>query len=941
MSDFPAGGKIYKNLIEYPLPDVDGVQDVVVNTVPLTDNFGMASRDFFNNFYSTYFYIGATSLEGVIRQIYDEVMAPPREVTSIREIAIIAHASAKGIKLPVLANISGPDQAIYQFITPKSLMQLQKDFLAGKFADFNNKRKAVIKYLTKESWITIRCCNFGQNTDGLYALYSFFGGLANVYAPKVYQYFGTVPISLRSISIDPVTQTKAFHDVPLRFGNHLMVHDHLVRQRFFPKDNHTPDRKDKVVESLINPGKFSEPFELARKNTGDTTSAEALVYDALITALNAKTISPYLIQQFDQAGFTLTAGAAVTNDLDNFNWKIYDIVTHEQVDYKIIYYISADLPVSGSVSITADAQMADMYSAKESIPLQLFLNETEHREFGGWLFFLATYSDQQGEPPETRATFEATLLLLNHNQFKDGSAGGVNIKDFFTGQYTLTDAATISLLFAGDENEPRTWLITDTVSYVIKLEEDVVSDVGVSVFGLSAYRHFSAADETIARYNLVSSRCFGKDPDLPGTELLAYLDRQPFDDLLNFIDFLRAPYLEQEVCYLHHAQEALQRKKEFSAWYQTSGEKAEAETDAIVNGGYTNLSLREWDDNLSLVYLFNTNLCWAEVKASNPSATVIQQDLFTEELFHFDNMPPDVSSISARSPAQNITNLRNSESQMYPKAFLRDKIVIRPRARRDLTCKEFTDLVNKIKALGTKKTTEIIAAMGDYKVEEDVSLLDYLTEDYGFASFKLVWELMENFEVYAESHSAFAEILGGIVEARAAIFVSLSFAIIEVFIMLLHLAEAEQTAVENWEREGKIVALRQWALMLQGLAQTAGYHFQDKITIDPETGSVEPYYINRYRLEYQEYWHQAAFPNIPYPTELKKGFDEAWKEIEKVGNEILSETGEIFDAALMKAGLEACKINALRSSGLIDMDQVKRMIMLQLSKFIMDTSPNP
>ena len=34
-----------------------------------------------------------------------------------------------------------------------------------------------------DSWVTIRACNFGRSEKGMYSVYAFFGGKANVYAP--------------------------------------------------------------------------------------------------------------------------------------------------------------------------------------------------------------------------------------------------------------------------------------------------------------------------------------------------------------------------------------------------------------------------------------------------------------------------------------------------------------------------------------------------------------------------------------------------------------------------------------------------------------------------------------------------------------------------------------------------------------------------------------
>ena len=50
----------------------------------------------------------------------------------------------------------------------------------------------------------------------------------------------------------------------MRLETPLEVHEHLVRQHFLPKDVHTLERKNAYVTAMVDKGKFSEPFEIAR-----------------------------------------------------------------------------------------------------------------------------------------------------------------------------------------------------------------------------------------------------------------------------------------------------------------------------------------------------------------------------------------------------------------------------------------------------------------------------------------------------------------------------------------------------------------------------------------------------------------------------------------------------------------------------------------------------
>ena len=129
--------------------------------------------------------------------------------------------------------VTDTNQKEFKYLTSLSLAQLQKDFRDGKLAAFANQRKQVLARLSAESWVTVRACKFGKSRDGMYALYSFFGGKHNVYAPMEYLFFGSHPIL-----------------EGMRFETKLKAHEHLVRQRFLPHDAHTLERREAVVRAM-------------------------------------------------------------------------------------------------------------------------------------------------------------------------------------------------------------------------------------------------------------------------------------------------------------------------------------------------------------------------------------------------------------------------------------------------------------------------------------------------------------------------------------------------------------------------------------------------------------------------------------------------------------------------------------------------------------------
>ena len=106
----------------------------------------------------------------------------------------------------------------------------------------------------------------------------------------------------------------------------------------------------------------------------------------------------------------------------------------------------------------------------------------------------------------------------------------------------------------------REWAIEDAAKYLIKLEHPPSRDVRAHV--LSLY-HDLHGDAGLAE-KIRMTGYLGLVPDTPGTELAAYLDRASIDELVSLIDYLRAPYRSEHSFYIHHAQLAIQRKKECS-----------------------------------------------------------------------------------------------------------------------------------------------------------------------------------------------------------------------------------------------------------------------------------------------------------------------------------------------------------------------------------------
>src|SRR5687768_16498982 len=171
---------LFEARTEYRLPKKAKTKDYIFYFVPASDPYGGSARKFLSKFYASHVDKSVSSIEEMIGYLDDQVAAG---VEHIREVVIVAHANPRGMVLKLVEDATPTKNPEYRYVTFESLAILQKDFAEGKFATFKKNRARVIEHMTDTSWVTIRGCRFGQGAEAMYALYAFFGGRANVYAP--------------------------------------------------------------------------------------------------------------------------------------------------------------------------------------------------------------------------------------------------------------------------------------------------------------------------------------------------------------------------------------------------------------------------------------------------------------------------------------------------------------------------------------------------------------------------------------------------------------------------------------------------------------------------------------------------------------------------------------------------------------------------------------
>ena len=940
MGDLNRGRELFTNRLEYPLPKKTGVRDYVFFLVP-NDGYGASARKFFDKFYTNHIKSEVNSLEALITSLAAQVDAG---VTHIREVVIVAHGNPLALLSPVVSGVTGTNFKEYKYITAFALALLQNDLREGKFEAFQRKRQKVVSHLRDDSWITIRACNFGRSQEAMYALYSFFGGRANVYAPMLYQLFGSPPITFG-----------------MRLDNRLRVHEHLVRQHFFPKDVHTLDRKDAIVTALLDPGRFTEPFAIASRPLDDTQPDQSKAYEQLIDQLNAQTVSAALKQAFVEHDFTLTARPKVTVVARSTNWQITDEYPHEGTTYEIQYTVYERIEVSSSnrqkATLYAAAQLTGKVSGSASVPIQLFLSSEENALLAGKELTLAAYAEAPDAAAEDRTKFDAVLQMLKQNAFRDAS-GSVDIKAELkqTKGIELSDQAALRQVSAtGPASAPRiAWSLVDGKQlFRILLEHPLTSD-GYVAHSITVYDDYP--DKAGRLWNgYLRLAYLGRDSDTPGPELAAYLDRFSIEDLVSILEYLRSPFKPGYGFYLQHVQQALCRRKGFRTWLQ---QHSPINPDAVVpNDPYTDLSLSERDDYRELSYVFDFNQVWAEVRSSNPSTWHLQTDLFDEEDLAEKLKIPDEAIINRTelpdldpdSPGADIEELRALEKVGFEKFFSADKTVIErvPDRSTSSSCAEFEAIVAKWQEVKDLEPEGMREALEREKLPDGKSYYDVLKnlKTYVKAWFKIADDLkIPGIDWIVMSKKDLAKLILKKVPFFARIaalqaILEIEFVFTIPFAMWLDVVEKQQEMREIWYTVGRITVIRQWLRRLIELTYLKENDFPSQIVIDVTTSvGIDVYYLSRYKWEQFE---EGNVPNpfIPAPDRFKDGFDDQARAMDRLADEILRVADECVGDLMQESDLDACKLEVLRKAGVFDIRQIKALVIRELARQLLDKVP--
>jgi hypothetical protein len=907
--------QILDQLVEYPLPPPKtGVRDYVCYFVAPGDRgYGGGAHTFFDRFYKQHHPLPAkvgdkhasqplASLEALMRALAAHVAA--HAITQIRELVIVAHGTPQGLVPPILDGASATNQPQYQYTTPYSLAVLQADLKGPKLTTLAANRKAVVSRLLDDSWVTIRACRVGSSAECLYALYSFFGGRANVYAPTQFQFFGPT-----------------FVGPGMRVQTTLDVHDHLVKQHLLPTDEHTPDRQDAIVGALIDPGKFSAPFALASLSLSHPTPDETDAYKALLDTLDASTLSPELKDAFAAAGNPLSAPRFVQLVKGGL-WRVYDKVVHAGQSYRVVYTIEELVDVVAHKStLTGSAQIATAVSRGATLPIQLFFVQTEHDQFKGQLFQLGGYAEGPGGDPTAQQTFTAMKAALDAGQISNDIRAKFKSEQDIDLSTAPPPQVKVATKTGSGGTERITWAVTDgAAQYRIELTHPATADDTPSHL-LSVYSVLDDKSSDLQKAQLMAT--LGVDPDVPGPELAAYLDRFTIDELTALIDDLRNPYRAANSFLIHHAQQAIQRKREYFTWWQQQY-LAAAEHDVLVRQPYSEMQWSETQDLAGLAFDFDFNSNWHEVKVSFPTPPTFQSDLFLDGDIATTLKLGDGSGVGdllPDSPAFDADGLRALEAKGVEPYFSADKTVLDRRHDGDTSsCPDFEAAINKWKELQGQDPNQIIETLKSIEGSDDRNLWDYFCEfleAIHFHEIDLAVGLVDMTLLEEGLVDRFAMHVIGIENPVILALIWVSPSILIPFFMWLHILNVQVEADEAWKGKGRLTAARVWLYEFITLTR------QVPMPSDPQIDLTGRDATHEYLAELRAETGIAQQPLVWAPDKMQEGFDEVAERMKRIGGEIMAKVDQAIADTMAGWQLSACKIKVLADAGVLVLDQAR------------------
>ena len=940
------GQEIFDGLVEYPLPAVTGVKDYVFYCGDL-GGYGEGAKTFISRHWPAHVAKPAPTLQDVMTALQTEVTSGG--VKQIRELVLVAHGNSIQLFFPVVPAAAGVD-AIYNCVTAWSLAKLQGD-IATRFPSFDQARKAVVPHLLDDSWVTIRACNIGKSAEALYALYAFFGGRANVYAPTKYMAFG-----------DCIIKPGSPYRIKTKFG----VYDYLVKQHFLSSREHTPKRQAAIISDLIDPESFSAPFQLATAQLTGGDPGQATAYQQLVAGLKQYGVSAALKAAFATAGHPLSASAQVVtaNDIPpdkkanptdpNSVWYVRDTSAPDGAQtIDLVYQIRDTTDDGGTSTLDASAQLA-ADSAYASVPFQVFFDQFDHDAYSVVVGRFAGYADQ-GPYADKRYkdAYDAIEAMLDGGKWTDGTNDisiAMNSGLANASFDPLPDPLPPIQLSAGEDDA---WVVPVTPPINIGVELEAAPD-GSPLHTIVAQVDITGSALDDWQRGVLQER--GRVPHTPGTEIAACLDRYTADELATFMDYLRSRYVPAFAYYLDHALAAIARKRDFMTWMTAQPDY----TDPLP----AHLMLRpgESHDLPKVAYAFDFNDNWIEVKQHSKYTATVQNDLFNEGAltdklqltgtYVCGTLPPDSLYFSR-------AELQASQSKGHEQYFAGSKNVVEPpSAQVDTGCIDFRNALAKWQALRNADATPDVMqqSLEELIGEDGKSAWERLNETLepvhmGTELWDMVFEPDEEHHIeyryaalkYAErwvdenvETEGLKEWLGESFGTTAEIIEVLGWIKVP-FDLWMKTAEAQVETAQDWDVIGQLVAIRQWLRALSTLTDTAPFPSELNIDIGGADQAVQRWQAEQ-RAEVDDGFHGAVWTDTPL-SDLTDGYARAAVAFGRIGPQIVEQADKLISEKMAHSGLSPCSAQALIDFGVYDLDALRRRTIRQLADGFRNSLP--
>lgn len=903
------GKSIFNNLVEYPLPEKTGVQDYVfyIFAKP-NDEYKLDAKAFIEINYPNHQAKDVNSLEALIEYLYLEVQSKP--IVQIREIVIVCHGNPLDLYVPITKNAltsTETNKRKYRITSARTLVNLQLAFLdiETELGEFRDKRRVVIEKLLETSWVTVRACRWGKSHEGLYSLFSFFGGRANVYAPTLYQFF-----SQKKTPIGPGS----------RFRNREEVFQHLLKQGFAKRTWRSSEKtKEVYINQILAPGRRKEEFVLSSYSlrNGQVVEGSKVNFDFIVSAFNVREVDRFLIgSAFSAEGLPLSNDLIANRKKINEKWVVYDEAFEIAGNiFKMRYEIESMYTLYEDEN-NYDKQLIvfpflDHPNGRQNFSFQSFFGEYEKDQLTGKLNIdLAFYiTDENIVDEEGRTIYNSYVSLLNTPNLPQGNP--IYLK-FEENKIPLVSPVKHVI------TEGKKWKIQDgTNTYTIQEDSSYTLPKGfkksLSVIKLMTEEKQKESMEAV----------YGVNPNTPGTELMAYLDNYSREELLDVMHFLRNPYKAEYAFYIHEVQQAIARKFDDKEWFAFMVlQDNDLKNNSLHFPVWNSLNTIEKEDYLKHAYEDNEDL-WKEAKASSV------KEEFDIDLFEEKRLPYEAEEVidlpSENSPYLN-PNLPRRKPLPPPHFFGKESVYVREPLD-NLNCQQFKIAVDILKVNMGKSREEIEKIFKQTTITTDHSLYDYMSSDSYMNSFELAYNLLDIFTPSTTSSNIFFRGLAKLMDSKVGFGLGLFFMYksIESFVTIDY-GEPMLDGAKKSKRNGAITGLKYGAEMINQIIKA------HKINGTP---IKESYKLINGALDARD--AHLFFFNKPdkYFDIMFQNWREAYEEGYKLGidiistrlNEILNSYWKIFREYAAKRGLTDCQLKILLQSGLLTNDKVKITVM--------------